>query len=101
MTYWLNNLQNLNSDDNFFLTLNPIYEIGVPVVIIMAFEMFLTVLTNVFLLSLAGIEKVDKNENSTFKDIDGNVVETTMFQYDMEQNLFSSIGKIKVKSKTN
>ena len=27
MTYWLNNLQNLNSDDNFFLTLNPIYEI--------------------------------------------------------------------------
>ena len=48
--------------------LNPIYEIGVPVVIIMAVEMFLTVLTNVFLLSLAGIEKVDKNENSTFKD---------------------------------
>jgi len=27
VTYWLNNLQNLNSDDNFFLTLNPIYEI--------------------------------------------------------------------------
>ena len=27
VTYWLNNLQNLNTDDNFFLTLNPIYEI--------------------------------------------------------------------------
>ena len=27
MTYWLNNLQNLKCDDNFFLTLNPIYEI--------------------------------------------------------------------------
>ncbi len=39
---------------------------------------------------------LNSNENSTFKDIDGNVVEATMFQYDMEQNLFSSIGKIKV-----
>ena len=28
VTYWLNNLQNLNCDDNFFLTLNPIYEIN-------------------------------------------------------------------------
>ena len=27
VTYWLNNLQNLKSEDNFFLTLNPIYEI--------------------------------------------------------------------------
>ena len=27
VTYWLNNLQNLKSQDNFFLTLNPIYEI--------------------------------------------------------------------------
>ena len=27
VTYWLNNLQNLKCDDNFFLTLNPIYEI--------------------------------------------------------------------------
>ncbi len=27
VTYWLNNLQNLECDDNFFLTLNPIYEI--------------------------------------------------------------------------
>ncbi len=48
--------------------LNPIYEVAVPVVIIMAFEGFLTVLTNVFLLSLAGIENVDKYEKSTFRD---------------------------------
>ncbi len=39
---------------------------------------------------------LNSNENSIFKDADGNVVETTMFQYDMEKNLFSSIGKIKV-----
>jgi len=28
VTYWLNNLQNLNCNQNFFLTLNPIYEIN-------------------------------------------------------------------------
>ena len=28
VTYWLNNLQNLKCSDNFFLTLNPIYEIS-------------------------------------------------------------------------
>ena len=28
VTYWLNNLQNLNCNDNFFLTLNSIYEIN-------------------------------------------------------------------------
>ena len=33
VTYWLNNLQNLNCDDNFFLTLNPIYEISKPNII--------------------------------------------------------------------
>ncbi len=27
VTYWLNNLQNLKCNDNFFLTINPIYEI--------------------------------------------------------------------------
>ena len=48
--------------------LNPIYEIAVPVVVIMAIEGFLTVLTNVFMLSLAGIENVDKFQNSTFRD---------------------------------
>ena len=28
VTYWLNNLQNLKCDNNFFLTLNPIYKIN-------------------------------------------------------------------------
>ena len=28
VTYWLNNLQNLKCDNNFFLTLNPIYKIS-------------------------------------------------------------------------
>jgi predicted NAD/FAD-binding protein len=28
VTYWLNNLQNLKSDVNYFLTLNPIYEVA-------------------------------------------------------------------------
>ena len=28
MTYWLNNLQNLKCENNYFLTLNPIYEIN-------------------------------------------------------------------------
>ena len=27
VTYWLNNLQNLKCENNYFLTLNPIYEI--------------------------------------------------------------------------
>ena len=48
--------------------LNPIYEIAAPVTIILSFEVFLSVFTNIFLLSLAGVEKVDKFENSTFKD---------------------------------
>jgi len=37
------------------------------------------------------------NESSIFKDNDGNIIETTMFNYDIEKNLFSSIGEIKVK----
>tara|TARA_B100001750_G_scaffold184068_1_gene152892 strand:+ start:1043 stop:2542 length:1500 start_codon:yes stop_codon:yes gene_type:complete len=48
--------------------LNPIYEIASPVAIILSFQVFLLVLTNIFLLSLAGVEKVDKSEKSTFKD---------------------------------
>ena len=48
--------------------LNPIYEIAAPVTIILSFEIFLSVFVNIFLLSLAGVEKVDKFENSTFKD---------------------------------
>ena len=39
---------------------------------------------------------LNSNEISIFKDSDGNIVETNMFQYDIEKNLFSSIGKIKV-----
>ena len=36
------------------------------------------------------------NQNSFFSDSDGNTVETSMFQYHIENNLFSSIGKIKI-----
>ena len=43
------------------------------------------------------IKKILKsNENSIFTDIDGNTIETTMFRYDIKNNLFSSIGKIKI-----
>ena len=48
--------------------LNPIYEIAAPITIILSFYVFLSVFTNIFLLSLAGVERVDKFENSTFKD---------------------------------
>ena len=48
--------------------LNPIYEIAAPVTIILSFYVFLSVFTNIFLLSLAGVERIDKFENSTFKD---------------------------------
>ena len=37
------------------------------------------------------------NEGSIFKDSDGNIIETSMFHYDIGKNLFSSIGEIKVK----
>ena len=36
------------------------------------------------------------DENSIFTDIDGNIIKTTMFQYDIANNLFSSIGNIKI-----
>jgi LPS-assembly protein len=39
---------------------------------------------------------LNSNENSIFTDIDENIIETTMFQYDIKNNLFSSIGKIKI-----
>jgi LPS-assembly protein len=39
---------------------------------------------------------LNSNENSIFTDIDGNIIETTMFRYDIKNNLFSSIGKIKI-----
>ena len=40
---------------------------------------------------------LSSNESSIFKDTDGNIIETSMFQYDIKKNLFSSIGTIKVK----
>ena len=40
---------------------------------------------------------LSSNESSIFKDKDGNIVETSMFSYDIEKSLFSSIGEIKVK----
>ena len=48
--------------------LNPLYEIAVPIVILLTFVMFLRTISNVFTRSLTGIEKVDINENATFKD---------------------------------
>ncbi len=48
--------------------LNPVYVIAVPVVIILAIESFLTVLTNMFQLTLIGIEKIDTYSNSTTRD---------------------------------
>ena len=44
------------------------------------------------------IEKkiVLSSDDSIFTDTDGNYIETTMFQYHIKNNLFSSVGKIKV-----
>lgn len=39
---------------------------------------------------------LSSDKNSILQDSDGNTIETSMFQYDVEKNLFSSIGKIKV-----
>ena len=39
---------------------------------------------------------LSSNENSILSDADGNIVETNMFQYQIKNNLFSSIGKIKI-----
>lgn len=48
--------------------LRPIYEIAVPVVIFMTIRALLYVLGQIFNQSLLGIEKVDINEQSKFKD---------------------------------
>lgn len=48
--------------------LNPIYEVAELVVIFLAIRSFLTTLGKVLFSSLQGIEKVDINKNSTFKD---------------------------------
>ena len=39
---------------------------------------------------------LSSSENSVFFDNDGNIIETSSFQYHIENNLFSSIGKIKI-----
>jgi len=39
---------------------------------------------------------LSSNQPSVFTDSDGNVIETSMFQYQVDKNLFSSIGKIKI-----
>jgi len=48
--------------------LNPIYGIAIPVVIFMTFRAFFNTLSTLFASSIAGIEKVDTNELSNFKD---------------------------------
>jgi len=47
--------------------LNPIYQIAYPIVIIMAFQAILNTLSTVFQSILKGIETVDMDEKSTFK----------------------------------
>lgn len=49
-------------------TLNPIYEIASPIVIIMSVVVFLRTLDGVFDSAVTGIEKVDLKEDATFKD---------------------------------
>ena len=39
---------------------------------------------------------LSSKNDSIFTDTDGNIVETTMFQYKIKNNLFSSLGKIKI-----
>ena len=48
--------------------LNPLYDIAVPVVIFLTLRAFLYTLYGIFGQSLQGIEKVDINEKSKFKD---------------------------------
>ena len=48
--------------------LNPLYEIAVPVVIFLTLRAFLYTLNGIFGQSLQGIEKVDIDEKSKFKD---------------------------------
>ena len=47
--------------------LNPVYEIAVPVVIILSFRSLFTVINKLFHSALQGIETVDIDENATFK----------------------------------
>ena len=48
--------------------LNPIYQVAEPVVIILAIRSFLTTFGKILFQALQGVENVDVNTNSTFKD---------------------------------
>ena len=48
--------------------LNPIYAIAEPIVIILSIRAFLTTLGKVLFQALQGVETVDTNKNSTFRD---------------------------------
>jgi len=48
--------------------LNPEYEVAVPIVIILSFQMFFHTIRSQFLLFVTGVEKVDAKNSSTFKD---------------------------------
>ena len=48
--------------------LNPIYGVAASFVIFISLRMFLKTLNQIFFQALLGMEKTDKNENSTFRD---------------------------------
>ena len=41
-------------------------------------------------------KKLNSNQDSFISDSDGNIIETSMFEYLINSNLFSSVGKIKI-----
>ena len=44
-----------------------------------------------------GIKKIiHTDQNAILRDVDGNLVKVDMFQYNIQKNIFSSIGKIKI-----
>jgi len=48
--------------------LNPIYQVATPFVIFISLRMFLKSINQVFFQALQGIENIDKNEKSSFRD---------------------------------
>ena len=46
-------------------------------------------------------KNLSSKNKSIFTDIDKNIIETSMFQYDLINNLFTSIGKIKITDANN
>jgi len=48
--------------------LNPVYEVAVPIVILLSIRVFIINLSHTFHSALKGIETVDMDENSTYKD---------------------------------